>query len=193
MDIEELKPKFLNYQSGIIGLDRFTHMLVLYQCPDQEHRSREDDMNNYYDQIFKTLRDHQNRYSYFLLAAVGAGIALSIRQTQNSLLSWSLLPLGVAVLLWGISFYCGCRYLAYIAVSLHVNVDLLRAQQGTHSEIGRDPMAVQAGCQILREIFEEKSKRANRNSLWQFRFLVAGSLAYITWHILEMYSRAANR
>ena len=71
-------------------------------------------------EVYRTLREAQGRYTYFLLAAAGAGIALAVNETHRAELAWSQLPLGLAVLNWGSSFFCGCRYLNNVGVMLYM-------------------------------------------------------------------------
>jgi hypothetical protein len=50
-------------------------------------------------ELFRALRDTQEKYVYFLLAAAGAAIGFALSQTQQATLSWSKLPLAGAVFL----------------------------------------------------------------------------------------------
>jgi hypothetical protein len=73
-------------------------------------------------EVYKQHREVQNQYTFCLLAASGAAIAFAVNQTQNAVISWSMIPLGAAVLCWGISFYCGCCYLNYAESVLYSNM-----------------------------------------------------------------------
>lgn len=70
-------------------------------------------------EIYRALRDAQNRYTYFLLAAAGGAIGFAVTQTRDASLNWTHSLLGCAGLAWGFSFYFGCRHLAYISSSLY--------------------------------------------------------------------------
>ncbi len=63
-------------------------------------------------EMHKQHRMGQDKYTYFILAVAAAGIAFSIEKTTGQKLSWSMLPLGVAVILWAISFFFGCKNLS---------------------------------------------------------------------------------
>jgi hypothetical protein len=58
-------------------------------------------------ELHKAHRDSAEKYIYFLLAAAGAAIAFAATQTQSATLTWIKLPLGLAVLCWGMSFSAG--------------------------------------------------------------------------------------
>jgi len=138
-------------------------------------------------ELYRQLRLAQDKYTYFLLAAVGAAIGLAITQTQNTALSWSQIPLGLAVLCWGISFIFGCLQLINTNSALYTNAEKLRVERGINPMVGNDPQKMVKANQILSKSFEKSSNRANRNGKWQFRFLILGALFYISWHILEMW------
>lgn len=140
-------------------------------------------------EVFRQLRTSQDKYVYILLAAAGAAIALAINQTQGAKLAWSQLPLAAGVLLWAMSFFFGCRHLAYVGSTLYANAELLRVEGGSHPEVGRHPQLMLAASEGIRQAIESNSNRANRFARWQFACLVLGAIAYLTWHVLEMWLR----
>jgi len=140
-------------------------------------------------EVYKALREAQNKYTYFLLAAAGAAIALAVNQTQGTAMAWSQIPLAAAGLSWGLSFFFGCRHLAYVNSTLYANAELLRVDSGQYPEVGAHPQMMAAASEGIRRAIETNSERANRLGHLQFRFLIAGAVLYIVWHILEMYLR----
>lgn len=141
-------------------------------------------------EVFRALREAQSKYTYFLLAAAGAAIALAVTQTQGIGMAWSQIPLAAGALSWGLSFFFGCRHLAYVSSALYANAVLFQVESGQHSEVGEHPQRVAAASGGIREAIEINSERANRLGHLQFRFLVAGAVLYIVWHVLEMYMRS---
>jgi hypothetical protein len=140
-------------------------------------------------ELYRVLRDAQDKYIYFLLAAAGGSIGLAVSQTQNAHLAWSQLPLGVAIGWWGLSFFFGCRHIAYINSTLYANAELLRVQAGEHPEAGSHPQIIQAASIGILKAMESNSERANRLHHWQFRSLILGGVFFVVWHIVEMYLR----
>lgn len=140
--------------------------------------------------IYKILRDSQEKYTYFLLTAAGAGIAFAANQTQGMRLAWSQVPLGLAVATWGLSFFFGCRHIGYVNSTLYANAELLRVQAGEHPKAGTHPQMIEAAAAGIREAMESNSTHANRLGHWQFRTLVAGGVLYVGWHVLGMYLRS---
>src|SRR5690606_18949994 len=90
------------------------------------------------------FRQQQEKYVYYVIALSVSSIAFSVYQTTGRHLEWSHIPLGVAVLSWGLSVFCGLRFLAYVISTLYSNIyynDILR---GHHPDIGDHPQKIKA-------------------------------------------------
>ncbi|UCE60878.1 MAG: hypothetical protein JSU63_03835 [Phycisphaerales bacterium] len=83
-------------------------------------------------------RAAQSRYDYFLMAVAGSAIALSVQRTTGELLAWSMIPLGIAVLLWGFSFFAGIRRQHSVNAVSALNLDLRQVRAGDHPIVGTD-------------------------------------------------------
>jgi hypothetical protein len=132
-------------------------------------------------EIYKATREGQDKYTYFLLAAAGAAIAFAVTQSQIATLTWSKLPLGLAILSWAFSFYAGCRQLRDVTNVLQQNYDLLRIQEGLHPQFPNHPQVVA----VIEEAVRESADRTGKWGARQFRFLVAGAVFYVLWHVTE--------
>lgn len=141
-------------------------------------------------EVYRQHRTAQEKYTYFLLAAVGAAIALVVNQTQDVGLAYSQVPLAIGVASWGLSFYFGCKHLAYTESVLFANATLLQAEAGEHPEVGNHPQVIEAASQGIRAAIKDNSRCAVRYARWQFRCLVLGAIAYLFWHVLEMWLRS---
>lgn len=141
-------------------------------------------------EVYRALRESQNRYTYFILAAAGGAIALAVNQTQTAELAWSQVPLAVAVLLWGLSFFFGCRHLAYVSSNLYANSALFQVARGEHPRAGSHPQMIAAATEGIRKAIDSNNEKATRYGRLQFWLLVAGAVAYLIWHVLEMYLRS---
>jgi hypothetical protein len=140
-------------------------------------------------ELFRVHRDAQDKYAYFLLAAVGAGIALALNQTHELPLAWSQVPLGLAIACWGLSFFAGCRHLEWVATTMHANMALLQLAAGEHP---RQPDHPQETLLAMRGVKTGIDTTVNKGAWWaiaQFRLLIAGACLYIGWHVLEMLLR----
>ena len=137
-------------------------------------------------EIYKQHREVQNKYNYFLLAVAAAAIALSLKRTTDSKIVYSMIPLALAVLSWGLSFFCGCRRSIYAEVNLYANFELLKTQKGEHPKVGNNPQMIAAGAQAIKDAMEYNDNKAKFYGKWQFRLLILGALFFISWHIIEM-------
>ena len=141
-------------------------------------------------EIYRQHRNAQEKYVYFLLAAVGAAIALAINQTQGIKIAWSQLPLAGAIILWSLSFFFGCRHLRCIESTLYANGSLLQIRSGQHPEVGTHPQMMAAASEGTLEAIGSHSKWAGRFARWQFNCLLLGAISYLGWHIFEMWLRS---
>lgn len=140
-------------------------------------------------EVYKQHRDHQNRYAYFLLAASASAIVLSVNNTAESALSYFQIPLGLAVLCWGLSFFFGCRYLNYVGSTLFANMALFKVERGTDKRVGNHPEMIQTASEGIREAMESNSEKASFYAKGQFRFLITGAIFYLAWHVIGMWLR----
>jgi hypothetical protein len=140
-------------------------------------------------EIYRQLRTAQDKYTYFLLAAAGAAIALAVNQTQDDAIAWPQVPLALAVLCWGLSFFLGCQHVQYVNSTLYANADLLKIESGTHSEVGEHPQMIAAASEGIKQAIEHNASRANRLGHRQFILLVTGAVLYVVWHVVEMFLR----
>ena len=140
-------------------------------------------------ELHRALRDTQHQQVYFLLGAAGAAIALAVNQTHDAALSWSQIPLGLAVISWGLSFYFGCMNRKWVAAGLHSNATLYDVHAGRNPIAGTNPAAVDYASGVLRGIFEDQSNHAKDAFDLQFKLLVSGAVLYLIWHVLQMYLR----
>lgn len=144
-------------------------------------------------EISRQLHSAQDKYTYFLLAFVAAAIAYAMKLTTGSVLSYSMIPLGFAILCWGISFLFGCRMLNYSHSNLYANGEALEIQRGNNPQIGKHPQKIEAACEGIRQAFESNNEKISFYGKWQFRFLIIGSLLFLSWHIIEMIIRTISK
>lgn len=129
------------------------------------------------------------KYTYFLLAAVGACVGFALTQTNEAELSVMQIPLALALTGWGLSFWWGCAHLKLVQATLYTNAGLIRLQSGKDPVAGRNAALMMQGDSVIREIGEDQSQRAVRASSRQFWWFIFGVIAYIVWHVLAMWSR----
>lgn len=136
-------------------------------------------------EIYKGLQTSQGKYTYFLLAAAGAGIALAVNQTQGDKIEFAHVPLALAVVGWAFSFYAGCKYIEGTHKTMHTNAEMLRAGQGAYVDLWPG-ISVEEAAKLFRELADEQSSKAGKWLGRQYYSLLIGALLFVAWHIGEM-------
>ena len=144
------------------------------------------------DELIEIHRQHrtgQDKYTYFLLAVTASVIAFAVQKTDGLKITFSLIPLGFAVLIWILSFYCGVKNLSWVQTSLSANFNLLQLRKGVHPDQPDHPQLQEAAIEGVTSALESNVKYAQFYGVWQFRLLIAGAVLFLVWHILEMVLR----
>lgn len=142
-------------------------------------------------EIYRQQRQGQDKYMYFLLAAVGASIAFALNQTKGLPLTASQWPLGVAVVCWAGSFLAGCSRILTVEQALNLNQGLIRVKRGTHEDLPHAGYIPEAS-QLMRENLAKVNGRSVRRAKWQYLLLILGAAFYIGWHVYEMSLRTSR-
>jgi hypothetical protein len=137
-------------------------------------------------EVYRQFTASQEKYDYFLMSVSGASIAFAIHRTTGVSLDCSMVILGVAVILWTVSFFAGCRRRAFITSTLYANCELLRVQNGRHPEVGLHPERIAAASEGISKACEFNSKRAVQWANVQLYSLILGALFFIVWHVTDM-------
>ena len=140
----------------------------------------------YIQALHKAHSDSQDKYTYFLLAASGAAIGFAVQKTDGQALSWWLLPVAVATLLWAVSFYFGCKNIDWVQRSMSANFNLLQLTQGTHPSQPPHPQLLEAAVSGVTGALQGNVERAGFYARWQFRSLISGAVCFICWRVVEM-------
>ena len=125
--------------------------------------------------LLRAHREGASKFIYFLC------IAFAISQTREAVLSWSKLPLGLAVACWAVSFFLGCLLLRLTRGLQQRNYEYSRVLRGV-APASQNPDLVRRGLQ-------RGIARAGSLEKWQIGFLIVGAIFYIAWHVTEMYLR----
>lgn len=116
------------------------------------------------------------------MAAAGAAIGFAIQKVDNKQFSYSLIPLGLSVLCWGVSFYAGCNCIKYKNKATEANLHAMTQFDFTKS-LSKDDQIKSIN------FYSSCMNKSRRFSEFQFNFLIIGVISYIFWSIVEMYIR----
>ncbi len=143
-------------------------------------------------ELTKRHHEDQNKYTYFLLAGAASGIAFAITKTEGQLLSWWLLPAGLSVLCWAVSFYAGCRAVQWTQACVGANYSLLSLQAGVHPNQTLHPQAVAAAVRGVEKALDGNAKKVELWARVQFRCLVGGGVLFVAWRVAELIRASTN-
>ncbi|MDP3799106.1 MAG: hypothetical protein Q8R06_18510 [Polaromonas sp.] len=143
-------------------------------------------LDNAISDLHKAHQTGQQKYTYFLLAAAGAAVGFAVQKTEGLKLSLWLLPVALATVSWGASFFFGCRHLIWVQTTIYANFNLLQLTQGSHPEQPSHPAGVEAAVRGVKSALENNGNKAQFYAVWQFRLLVTGAVFFIAWRVIEM-------
>ena len=143
-------------------------------------------MSDAANELKKLLDQASLKHTYFLLAVAASAIALSVQRTTGMAMTWRMIPLGLAVLAWGVSFFAGCREARDSLSALYGNALFYQFREGSHRDTPIDPGARRAKCDRVYRATEKKMLAAAAWSKAQFRLLILGGLLFLVWHVMEM-------
>lgn len=138
-------------------------------------------------ELRKYFREQQEKYNYYIIALCVAAIGYSIHFTMGEALKWSQIPLGLAIVFWGVSIYCGLTFQKYVISSFYNNHDYLNIIDGKDDDVGKKSSNIEFAKNIMKETLIKNEKKAINFSKWQNRLFFGGFISFLVWHILEMY------
>src|SRR5690606_35025426 len=113
------------------------------------------------------FRQQQEKFVYYLIALSVTSIGFSIYKTTGQPLKWTQIPLGMSILCWGLSVFCGLRFLKYVISTSYANNTYFDLIHGRHPEIGNHLQKIEAATIGIKQAMETNSYRARRYSIWQ--------------------------
>lgn len=81
--------------------------------------------NDYQLVIQEQHRNQSIKIVYYIIALCVASIGFSVTQTMGASLNYFQIPLGLAVICWGVSIYIAIDYLYSVLLILQMNNDAM--------------------------------------------------------------------
>ena len=138
-------------------------------------------------ELYGHHREFQNKYVYFLLAVAASGVAFAIQKSEGATAQWPLVPLALAVLCFGFSFFFGLRQLRWIGATLGANYTVLQLKNNVHAHQPQTDEELHYAIEAVTSTQNENRKKADTAGEWQIRLLFAGGIFFIVWHSLDIY------
>jgi uncharacterized membrane protein YtjA (UPF0391 family) len=139
-------------------------------------------------EIQKQFRQQQEKLVYYIIALSVSAIGFSIYKTTGQSLKVVQIPIGLAVICWSISIYCGLKFLKYVISNLYANNEYFEIKRGNNSDVGNHPDAIEAGIKGYKAAMVINQNRMKRFFKYQSLLFYIGIILFIIWHLLEMYS-----
>jgi len=142
------------------------------------------------EDLKRRFRSMQEKYVYYVIALCVSSLGYSIYITLDQPLKYSQIPLGAAVLMWGISIYCGLRFLTYVLSTIYAKYAY------NNVVIGNDPddssKSIEQKAKGIMRAMEANQEVAGKYFKWQKGLFLVGMVLFFVWHVLEMYFRTAK-
>lgn len=141
---------------------------------------------SYKDDLHKLFNQGQEKLTYYFIALAVTAIGFSVYRSENMSLSIWQVPLGVSVVSWALSIYCGVSFLKYRLSIQYANYEYLRFYDGTHPEIRENPLQTESVKEGILSAMELNNEIGGRLYRWQYRFFYVGIIGFLIWHIIQM-------
>lgn len=117
------------------------------------------------------------RMEQFIIAVNGASIAYTLKLLENQCMSLTLVPAGLAIFFWGISFYCGVSSIRRLVSTRII-------------EIFRDRISLSGDPKLVDRVNEEHKKIgdfSNALSKWSYYTLYLGCAFFTIWQGTQIF------
>ncbi|MDP2174625.1 MAG: hypothetical protein Q8K70_01805 [Bacteroidota bacterium] len=134
----------------------------------------------------KQYLEMQYKYIYYIGALSVASIGFAVQQTLEQPIKLSQIPLGIAIIFWGLSIFKGFKFLE-LMLKIH------------EIQFGYNHTAIKVGfiTDEFNKLFEDMTKtpmsKAKNNHKYSFTLFILGCVLFILWRIIEMIIIYYNR
>ena len=145
-------------------------------------------MEEIQQQIIKEHKERQEKFVYYIIALTVSCIGFAIYNTLDAKLQFIQIPLGIAVLSWGISVYCGIKFLKTVLALLYDNIRYYDVKNGNDRDIGSNPEKIKIAVSVIKPILLDRANKVSIFFNWQVRLFYSGIIFFIVWRIIVMYN-----
>lgn len=139
------------------------------------------------DKLAEMYIQKQEKYIYYILALNVAAIGFSITQIIDLKATCSLIPVGLAMILWSMSFFLGIQFILKSLSTIFENINTLDFDNPNHPKfLNREDSTLIVNL-VLEKISEESSEKAGKYFKNQLFCFYAGSISMIVWVFLNVF------
>ncbi len=145
------------------------------------------------------MNESYEKFIYYTLALDVSALVYAVQKTNDKIFEWSLLPLGLALISWSISFVYGIKWI-HLKIDYYAYDTYKRILPQLKNEISTDlnPHEKKEFDQIAKSIssntqeagFKSRLRMGTKLNLYFF-FLMFDILSFLFWHIYEMAKRSS--
>lgn len=133
----------------------------------------------------------QNKYIYYIMGLSLAAIGFTVAYTKDlNILSFTQIPLFMAVLSWCFSIICGTEFIKYKQSTLHDQNDIFNMQNGNRDKITKlEKSKGLTDAEITKLIInniELKGEKMSKYGSYTKILLILGCGLFICWRLIEM-------
>jgi hypothetical protein len=139
--------------------------------------------------VYKTVSASQERFAFFILAASASAIAFALVRTEGQAMACWMAPVGVAIALWGLSFWAGAEHVLARHEIFFLNLQLLKVEEGTDPVASRDQTKQKIIAEFITEEANRRNKAARMLGRAQYLLFLGGAVAYVCGHIMRLISQ----
>lgn len=127
---------------------------------------------------------------YYIIALCITAIGFSVSRTVEKPLCHSHIPLGIAVVFWGISVFVGFAFIKSRLRILYGNFIYLEILEGNIEEFNKTQSHQEYAAELALKDINKNSKKYEKHIFLQEILFYLGIISFIIWHIIEMYNNS---
>lgn len=121
----------------------------------------------------------QDKYIYYIGALSVTSIGFAVQQTLGQPITYSFIPLALAIISWGISIYKGLKF-------IELKLNTLYNQRTYYQLVIENEARIEQISRIFENNTSKPLKSAKINFKQSFIFFILGCTLFIIWRIVDM-------
>lgn len=140
------------------------------------------------EEIKKEHRSQTSKLVYYIIALCIAAIGFSVTQTSGQSLSFSHIPLGIAVVFWSISVYIGIAFVNSRLNLLYGNNLYLDILEGNIDDFNKSRSYQEYAAELTMKDINRINKKYEKHLFIQEILFYLGVVSFMVWHVIQMYN-----
>jgi len=137
--------------------------------------------------VYRSILAWQERFAYFFLAASGSAITFALVRTEGQPPSPWMIPVGLAVICWGASFWLGCEHILSKSKALLRNWKALSIEEGSEPITKAHPELVQPALDRFAADAKRDDERTRATGRSQYLLFLLGAIFYLVGHVQHLW------